>query len=370
MGFLVGITFPEVYLYGAFYENLDARSGMEEVPRDLIERWTIVHVYYANSGGFAVEYKIGEEGPRQVKHVVYLTAPIVRWLLAEKRIDLTTFPTREGIEDKSKSDVLAKFITIVQIIWFLAQCVARAAQHLPVTTLEISTLAYIPCAIFAYILWWNKPYEVAVPTILRILPEQSNATALDRNRYHGDPAKGLCKHWRQVETRRILKERVASGFLFPAQEYRSYEISRQCGEIVRSSLVPVGVHGFSSALVFFVVGGIHLAAWNFAFSSLSERWTWRVCSLVIATIIPISWVVTSVLLKMFTHSWWDGSECKKKLDEYRIMRWVTMGIQGIAILIYALARLYLIVEVFAGLRDAPAAVYKTPEWSNFLPHIG
>jgi hypothetical protein len=47
-----------------------------------------------------------------------------------------------------------------------------------------------------------------------------------------------------------------------------------------------------------------------------------------------------------------------------------MGIQGISIFVYAFARLYLIVEVFMGLRAVPAAVYKTPEWSDFLPHVG
>jgi hypothetical protein len=89
-------------------------------------------------------------------------------------------------------------------------------------------------------------------------------------------------------------------------------ITRQCGEIVRSSLVPVGVYGFSSAPVFFIVGGIHLAAWNFDFLTLSEQLAWMICSLIIATIIPISWAVTAVLLKVSTDTWWDGSECKEK----------------------------------------------------------
>jgi hypothetical protein len=223
---------------------------------------------------------------------------------------------------------------------------------------------------FAYFLWWDKPYEVAVPTVLHILPVASNPAVQGHQLHQGHPATALCKHRRQVETRDLLEALETSSFGFLAQVYRAYEITRQCGEIVRSSLVPVGVYGFSSAPVFFIVDGIHLTAWNFDFLSLSEQLAWRVCSLIIATILPISWAVTAVLLKLSTGTWWDGSECKEKLDRYRIMRWVTMSIQGISIMVYAFARLYLIVEVFIGLRAVPAAVYKTPEWCNFLPHVG
>jgi hypothetical protein len=336
----------------------------------LATQWTTTHGYYANSGGFAIEYSVQEEPQNNAKRCVYLTAPTARWLLERGRIDPRTFPSREEIQDKSKSDSIANVITILHITWFLAQCVGRLCQRLPLTTLEVSTAAYIPCALFAYILWWNKPYEVTVPTVLHLLPDLSKSTVLVAQAHGSNPAKGLCKHWRQVETRRLLGTLNTNSFAFPAQEYRTYEITRQCGEIVRSSVIPVGVYGFSSALVFFIVGGIHLAAWNFDFLSISEQCAWRVCSLVIATIIPISWVLTALLLKASTGFWWDGSECKEKLDQYRTMRWVAMSIQGVAIVVYAFARLYLIVEVFAGLRGVPAGVYQTPEWSDYLPHVG
>ncbi|KAF2244596.1 hypothetical protein BU26DRAFT_522405 [Trematosphaeria pertusa] len=47
----------------------------------------------------------------------------------------------------------------------------------------------------------------------------------------------------------------------------------------------------------------------------------------------------------------------------------TVFIQGIGVGLYTLARLYLLVEVFVAFRAMPRDVYKTPEWSVFVPHV-
>ena len=62
----------------------------------------------------------------------------------EADIDFTSFmaPTKEEIEDKGKSDWLAKSLVLLQTSWFVMQCIARAIEHLPITHLEIVTLAY------------------------------------------------------------------------------------------------------------------------------------------------------------------------------------------------------------------------------------
>jgi len=52
-----------------------------------------------------------------------------------------TMPTTEEIGDKGKSDGLAKAIVIVQTLWFVLQCIARGVRGLPITELEIVTLA-------------------------------------------------------------------------------------------------------------------------------------------------------------------------------------------------------------------------------------
>jgi hypothetical protein len=37
---------------------------------------------------------------------------------------------------------------------------------------------------------------------------------------------------------------------------------------------------------------------------------------------------------------------------------------------YVLCRTFMFVEMFVGLRAVPAGIYKTPQWSQYLPSIG
>jgi hypothetical protein len=38
--------------------------------------------------------------------------------------------------------------------------------------------------------------------------------------------------------------------------------------------------------------------------------------------------------------------------------------------LYALFRLYIFIEMFVGLRDVPVGVYKTVQWTLYLPFFG
>ncbi|KAJ7572520.1 hypothetical protein C8J56DRAFT_1175015 [Mycena floridula] len=72
----------------------------------------------------------------------------------------------EDIKDKSKGDALSKGLALLQVLWFIAQCIARQIQRLPNTTLEIATIAFAALNIFIWILWWNKPLGVERPLII------------------------------------------------------------------------------------------------------------------------------------------------------------------------------------------------------------
>ncbi|KAK0441970.1 hypothetical protein EV421DRAFT_1952695 [Armillaria borealis] len=66
----------------------------------------------------------------------------------------------ERIKDKSKGDALSKTVSVLQISWFIAQCIARAAQDLPITLIEMTALAFSGLSIITYCLWWHKPLNV------------------------------------------------------------------------------------------------------------------------------------------------------------------------------------------------------------------
>lgn len=71
--------------------------------------------------------------------------------------------TEDEITDKSKTDALAKIIFILQSSWFILQCIARHAQGLGFTHLELTTTALASFNGFTFLLWWYKPLGVRTP---------------------------------------------------------------------------------------------------------------------------------------------------------------------------------------------------------------
>jgi len=76
--------------------------------------------------------------------------------------------SKDEIMDRSKSDGLSKGIAVGQTFWFIAQVIARRTQHLAVTPLELTTLALASLNWIAFILWWDKPYDVQCPVKIDI----------------------------------------------------------------------------------------------------------------------------------------------------------------------------------------------------------
>lgn len=83
-------------------------------------------------------------------------------LYAAREIEFPAVPAAE-IEDKSKGDAISKGLVILQTSWFTIQCVARGIRHLPLTGLELATLAFTVLNFFTYLVWWKKPQDVNCP---------------------------------------------------------------------------------------------------------------------------------------------------------------------------------------------------------------
>ena len=81
------------------------------------------------------------------------------------RVGEIDFPciTEREIEDRSKGDTLSKGLVVIQTSWFILQCIARWIKHLPITELELVTLAFAALTLITYTLWWNKLLNVRCP---------------------------------------------------------------------------------------------------------------------------------------------------------------------------------------------------------------
>ncbi|OAX39404.1 hypothetical protein K503DRAFT_865460 [Rhizopogon vinicolor AM-OR11-026] len=116
--------------------------------------WTVTHGFFACMGGFLLYVNDEPRAP---------LAPDELWRFVRKgSVDMPTI-VEADIEDRSKGDILSKGIAILQLVWFVISLAARYAQNLPITLLEIDTLAIAALTCIVYSLWWKKPKDVGRP---------------------------------------------------------------------------------------------------------------------------------------------------------------------------------------------------------------
>ena len=94
-----------------------------------------------------------------------LTPRGVAWVL-ENYPDLMPDVSEEEIEDRSKADTFAKLLSLSQVLFFCVSCTDRGVKHLPLTLIEVLTLAHALCTVFTYLVWFKKPFSIMEPTVL------------------------------------------------------------------------------------------------------------------------------------------------------------------------------------------------------------
>ncbi|KAF2190298.1 hypothetical protein K469DRAFT_438703, partial [Zopfia rhizophila CBS 207.26] len=136
-------------------------------------KWTGIHSFFASTGGFAFEIDdtFDEKGALQTP---FLSAECPRRLTLTARgvallakCGLLPDIPEEEIRDKSKANTLAKALVVLQAGWMLVQVIGRLIDRLPVTLLEVNTVAHVLCAFSMYTMWWNKPLLPEEPLILK-----------------------------------------------------------------------------------------------------------------------------------------------------------------------------------------------------------
>ena len=271
----------------------------------------------------------------------------------EADIDFTSFtvPTEEEIKDKGKSDWLAKSLVLLQTSWFVMQCIARGIEHLPITHLEIVTLAYAAMNFVIYIFWWNKPLNVNRP--VRVF------------RKSGESEPSATQH--QVITRAAQHSRVweltweeifEAIFMFIAGgQDNDVNLSRD-DRVPRfwadSSENDAASADFIVLGVGVCFGAIHCISWGFSFPTDTELLMWRV-SCVAITAVPIY-----IPLGLFF-----GALLGKMGFGLTVLYFCPIS-GGI---LYILARAITLVLAFTSLRGLPPGAYETVHWTTLIPHV-
>ncbi|KAG2136365.1 uncharacterized protein EDB93DRAFT_1091843 [Suillus bovinus] len=303
-------------------------------------RWTVTHGFFAWMGGFMLYVN---DRPRAT-----LTPHELMKFVRNGSVDMPVI-TEAEIEDRSKGDGLSKGIAVLQLAWFIAQLVARYIQNLPITLLEIDTLAVAVLTCIAYALWWKKPKDVGCPYIVHL---KATATLPDRLSYEYVIKRHVIRPFvclmgitakASARSRRVPSlGGYANSFDYHQYDGRGLLTTYPVGEIILFI-------GCFSGMVF---GGVHCLGWDYFFHNQVEHILWRATSLLIICA-PV--VISLDALAIMWHK------------PTPMIFGFSLG--QIAALIYITARVTLIVLMIMSLQSLPTGVYNTVAWTTFIPHL-
>ncbi|KZP17671.1 hypothetical protein FIBSPDRAFT_746605 [Athelia psychrophila] len=250
--------------------SVDSDSTKGEIAGSDEGPWETSHAFLAIMGGFYFHNAGGPIHPLSPENVVELV----------RRGHLEP-PTSDEISNQRQGIGLFKGVAVVQALWFVLQCIARRAKHLPITTVEVMTLAYMVMTVAMYAAWWAKPLNVScavrVPEeevrgreALRLISEfgiflmwiyviGSQDCLMDLRRCTHVPTFWAGRADYETETRRFnLDGRSSDDDSSTEEGFENFCIA-----------------DFISPLVAMVFGAVHCIAWHSEFQSQIEQQLWR-----------------------------------------------------------------------------------------------
>ncbi|KDQ55320.1 hypothetical protein JAAARDRAFT_133767, partial [Jaapia argillacea MUCL 33604] len=266
-------------------------------------------------------------------------------------------PTTEAyIQDSSKRDAISKGLVLLQTMWFILQCLGHAIERLPITELEIATLAFTVLNLATYWFWWNKPANVHYPYTIREWPTEHDGEGLEGAGEAENGAKDYHKERNGfVQVAAWVKSGTKAAFLasffdpvIDSEELRVLTFYAGYLGDREESLV-----AWISALITSVFGAIHCFAWLLQFPSHMQQLMWRVSAVTISSA-PL------LLVGVFLF--------RDEPIEGFLGAVLAFLITAISLL-YVIARITLLVLAFTSLRSLPPGAFETVYWTTFIPHL-
>lgn len=344
---MLALLAPELVMLFACGQWASAKRSVLDMHKSGRKEWTMIHAFYADSGGFVLQTPDCVPFP--------ITAKQVHYLVQQGYLSMPNI-SKEEIWDKSKADMFAKIVASFQAAWLVAQTIARAIQHLPVTLLELSTVALITCTGAALFFWFWKPLNVETPTTLTL--EISVAEVLVQA---GDKAEKPFQDTPLdfIESNLYTSSQMPLGKYWGVQErpLPRFPNDRDSRLHDLPTVIILAIPTASFSL-------LHLVAWNFAFPTREEQLMWRWTCISMGIILGIGCFVEAISIVV------DGYTTTglTTLNGYKL-RWPTNLLFLIPGFLYMSSRLIVIVEIIISLRLLPAGCFDVVQWSDLLPHF-
>ncbi|KFY36789.1 hypothetical protein V494_04972 [Pseudogymnoascus sp. VKM F-4513 (FW-928)] len=388
----IGLLGPEFLLMIAIGQRSSARRSVAKFRDAGYARWTLSHAFLADMGGFVLEAE-------NLSQPIPVDAEQLFYLIERKHVDYPAF-TKEEIDDKSKTDSVARLLTIGQAAWFVAAFISRLVQGLAVTTLELTTVSFIIVFFATSYCWMHKPSEVSRPVILHcktsIAHIRNEAGHYDPNAYQRTPLDFVDPSpyiigmlWRYyVHLLHSLGIPLMSRPITSRPQTRIRGDNFLKTDLDHELFAAVFIAGFSSAF---------MGAWNFHFPTVVERNLWR-C----ASVYTLAFGVLGSVYVWIWHRWLPQRQqvCELEMGKAGLsgqpngvrsnskMSWtkrigavspddppdapIPLSLLGPCTFLcffYCLFRIYILVEDVIGLRSLPLSAYDSVRWSDYIPHI-
>ena len=395
---------PDYLLLLAVGQFESARNSCRQFESLNLSGWSLRHAFYADMGGFAVRTSDGVSWPLDANQLYYL---IQQGWIEHSIVASNILLKKSDIDDRNKQNTLVRLLSLAQVHWFLINCIARACQRLPLTTLEFTTIGFIATTFGLTIAWYHKPADVKTQQVIELNASVSELHAradLDNTYY-----------WYDTPLDFLNSEKTYFGVawhyclnilsrMFRIRKSSQRPITRRPDDnfppVSRIGMVMVATPGLIS-------WGANLAAWNLEFPTSLEKHMWRACSLILIATVSVGEVYHEIIIYFFPK--WKKNACdrfaayhermtdieltasKAKFSE-KVRRkkdrvilslsnnslnsdpsW-TMELRVLlpALIcgaLYTISRGYLLVEDLIDFRGQNPGVYKTVDWGSFLPHV-
>ncbi|KAJ5794349.1 hypothetical protein N7457_000948 [Penicillium paradoxum] len=379
------IVSPELVLSVAIGQYASARRSVKRFRKLGVDqnRWTLRHGFYADMGGMLLQPVDSTPFLVNSRQLVYLV---------EKQYLECPPITQSEIWDKSKTDTLARLLSLGQSIWLMIQLFGRLILKLPITTLELSAGAIVICTFGTFICWMHKPSDVHTGIVLSM--DVSIAEILLKA---GDAAAAPYRH---TPLDFVAKQSFTCGYeVMGFFGLRFDDRERPLRRFPNDRFPDIGTfEKFTLFCLTSAFASFHLIGWYFAFPSRVEQILWRISSSIVTGATVLYWVLETIaarqrygrwdkyliwlrLKKPHPHRHIDAEatlarqDTVSRLDAFEkeqkeakpILLW-EVGIILPVIVLYVSARGYMLVEVFVGLRRLPIGTFTTFEVSEMIPH--
>ena len=379
--------FPDSLITASVLNYGGAKRDSALMRRLGIDHCTLTHGYFLDMGGFVIRSPEGELTVLIIPHLQQVADAgdmnIFRkngqlsfhdisnskinmdlaqaclkaeWLHELRRI------SEAAINKLAKSDTFAKAFACLQAIWLLTQVLSRAIQGLSVTLLELATVAFVGFGIAAYALWWKKPQDCSGPIIIQCKSQQDYDLVQTISKKGEVLSNDVEKAVATADNGSTSKWEYTGGLQSSISAFKSVfteEWTDYTSEYV-STMLP-GICWFLGTSC--LLGAIHCIAWNFHFPTPTERFLWRISALAII-VLPFVWFVS--LFFSFFSIRFDG-RIRWTAHKPKHTTWIAWLF--LLFVVYFVARMFLIVELFLSLRELPASAFTDVDWSTFVPHI-